>query len=262
MNVKSITVCVGYDDLLAVTLPRNIKHFSSYLVVTSLDDHRTADLVKEMPNVNLYKTDAFTRHGARFNKGLALEEAFDVVGRDGWISVWDADIILPDSLNLDQDLDPAKLYSMRRRVLNDVRLYHPGLPWSVAQIHMDKLFPGYFHLFNAAAPALSQQPWYDVTFAHAGGGDGAFQDRWRPEDKIRLAGECLHLGPIDTNWMGRCSDRLDGKLVEGSEDNRSVMENYVRHKGWRRSAQPAQPIQEHVEVPGYSPTGFKVGGKD
>ena len=257
--IKGIVVCVGYDDLLTLTLPRNLKHLSSCLVVTSKTDQRTRDLVKSV-GCELYQTDAFTRHGARFNKGLALEEGFDVLGRSGWIMVWDADVILPSpTLAPMGDLQVGKLYSARRHILTEPKQWSEHLNWSKVHIHNDKLFPGYFHLFNADDPVLVQRPWYDVTFSHAGGGDGYFQSRWKPEDKIRFPWNVMHLGPIDTNWHGRATDRTDGQPVDGQQESKAMQDVYVRAKGWVRGG-IRRPVQEHVEVPGYLPTDFKVGG--
>lgn len=259
-QIKGVVVCVKYDDLLAITLPRNVWHLSSCLVVTTKEDERTKAVVRSVPGCQIYETDAFTRHGATFNKSLAMEEAFDIVGRSGWIMVWDADVILPDQSPLFSDVVPGHLYSARRHVLNDARQWHDRLSWGSVPVHMDRLFPGYFHLFHADDPALQRRPWYDVTFSHAGGGDGYFQSRWADKDKVRFPWNVMHLGPIDTNWHGRVTDRVDGQpLGPESEQARAMQECYVRAKGWVRGYR-RQAVNEHVEVPGHSPTTFKVGG--
>lgn len=258
--MRGIVVCVGYDDLLKITLPRNIRHLEECLVVTSSADTKTQEFVKTIPNCRLYVTDSFYSYGARFNKGLALEMAFDELGRRDWILIWDADILFPDRM-LIPDLVPEVLYGARRRVLNEASMWSENLSWASVPIHNDKVWPGYFHLFHANDPHIKDRPWYDVTFAHAGGGDGYFQSRWVRAglDKQRLPFEVLHLGPIDTNWHGRCTERLDGQPVPNAQDNQQVMDNYKITKGWKRGV-PNQPIQERVHVPGYAPTGFKVGG--
>ena len=66
-----LSICVDFADILALTLPRNARHFKNILVVTSPDDHATADVVKSVKNASLFTTDAFYRDGAVFNKGLA-----------------------------------------------------------------------------------------------------------------------------------------------------------------------------------------------
>lgn len=131
--MKGIVVCVNYDDLLRITLPLNMRHLTECLVVSAPGDKRTASIVAATPSANLYVTDAFYRKGAKFNKGAALEEGFDALGRDGWILVWDADTILPESVPMADTLDPLKLYGAKRRVLVDPKEYQPKLDLKSAQ---------------------------------------------------------------------------------------------------------------------------------
>jgi len=57
--VNGITVSVGYDDLLAITLPRNARHFERVVVVSSPDDKATAKVVASVANAELFVTDVF-----------------------------------------------------------------------------------------------------------------------------------------------------------------------------------------------------------
>lgn len=256
--MKSLTVCVGYDDLLDITLPRNAHHFTECLVITTPDDERTHRVVKSVPNARLLTTDAFYQHSAKFNKGLAVEEGFDALGRDGWLCVWDADIIMPSSMNLG-GLCPSMLYSAQRLILKNVQDWSPGLDWARADSIRDVVFAGYFHVFHANDVHLKRRPWYDVTFAHAGGGDGYFQSRWTPVEKVYLPFKVLHLGPPDTNWCGRITRRVDGSVHPNVETHKRDMRNFLATKGWRQvDGEPAdQYFDEHVKVPGHSPTGFR-----
>ena len=56
--MKSIVVCVEYDDFLAVTLPRNRRHFRHTLVVTSFADLGTQRIARSA-GCACYLTDAF-----------------------------------------------------------------------------------------------------------------------------------------------------------------------------------------------------------
>ena len=114
-QMNGITVCVNYSDLLEITLRRNMRHLSRCVVVTSPEDANTLAVVDSVPNCTAYVTDAFKRHGAAFNKGLALEEGFEFLGRQGVICSWDADIVFPDSFPV-PDVQPGKLYSAPRRL--------------------------------------------------------------------------------------------------------------------------------------------------
>lgn len=123
MKPNCVIVCVDFADLLAVTLPKNRHHFESVVVVSTERDTDTND-VAYANNCLTYNTDAFYRNGADFNKFLTLEEGLDVLGRDGWICILDADILLPREipwLSLPPPVGPTpgRLYSPLRRMLEN-----------------------------------------------------------------------------------------------------------------------------------------------
>lgn len=248
LQIRGITICVQYDDLLAITLPRNAVHMAEVVVVTHPSDVRTKRIVEEVPNAILYETDAFYRYGAKFNKGLAMEEGFDVLGREGWLLVWDADTLFPPTLNLPV-LKPGKLYTPYRRILNDPTQWFDGFDWKQASQHRDKEWCGYFQLFHASDAVLRQRPWYGVNFTHCGGCDSVFQRRWHQCNKIRPPFEVLHLGPRDTNWFGRASTRRDGETIEEAQDRHQLMDTFMRYKRWRRRGPRVTDFQEHVPLP-------------
>ena len=74
--MKAITVCVEYDDLLAITLPWNAHAFDHTMIVTSWADKATYELVEKMADCGLavtpYRTDAFFDDDCSFNKGKAV----------------------------------------------------------------------------------------------------------------------------------------------------------------------------------------------
>lgn len=230
--LKGILTCCGYDDLLRHTLHVNARHLTEVVVVTSFDDHKTEAVVADVPNARCFKTDAFYRNGAKFNKGAAIEEGFDALGREGWILIFDADVVFPDSLPLD-NLNPAKLYGARRRMMDDPRQYTPGLKdWRKWPLSSQGGWPGYFQLFHAACPVIAQRPWYDVTYTHAGMSDNYFQLRWPSNQKEWLPLEVLHLGPRDRNWYGRVTPRLDGEAIPEATERAQNMRTMMMAKGW------------------------------
>ncbi len=257
--MKALTVCVNYDDLLAITLPRNARHLTEIVVVTHPDDHRTQTVVATVPSARCHLTDAFYRCGARFNKGWSMEEGFDALGREGFIMIFDADTLLPDSVPLD-NLDPETLYTAPRRILADPTRYRPDLDWKRLPLSNDRSFAGYLQIFHADATPIRDLPWYATEFAHAGGCDGYFESRWSPRKKVRLPFEVLHLGPRDSNWFGRASARADGLPVERAAENRAEMERYLAYKGWR-GARTVTEFNERVDVPGHKPSGYNLRGK-
>lgn len=259
--IRGIVVCVNYDDLLEITLWRNMRHLTECVVITTPTDERTKEVCRKVPNVRVFETDAFTRFGAKFNKGLAMEEGFDFLGRHGWILIWDADTLFPDELPSLNNLYQGRLYNAPRLILADPTRWRPDLDWSTLPISNDKSFPGYFQLFYAGDRIINQRPWYDVTFAHAGGGDGYFESRWPNHLKIRMPEKVLHLGPRDTNWFGRASPRRDGLTVEEQEQYQREMRDFLSFKGWAKTDVDVTTYNEKVAVPGATETGYKLRGR-
>jgi hypothetical protein len=256
-GLRGITVSIGYAETLRVTLVHNMRHLAECLVVTSPEDRETQEVIRSVPGARLHVTDAATRHGARFNKGLCMEEGFDVLGREGLICVFDADILFPDALSLDR-LRPGFLHGARRRILDDPARWRPDLDWSRLPLHPDDGPIGFAQIFSADDPYLAgTRPWYDVSFAHAGGGDAYFMRHWpRPRWSI-LPIECLHLGRVDTNWFGT------------DAEGREIMAAFVHRNGWRSIAGGHDPgaadrvgtIADRVTVPGYEPSTFDLPGR-
>jgi hypothetical protein len=225
--MKALTVCVGYDDLLEITLLRNLRHFSRFLVVTSPTDEATKGLVRDLQqtgrdNLDILETDAFWRDGASFRKWLAVEEGFDALGRDGWMCHIDADAILPDNTDW-RILEAGNIYSARRRILEDPHQWSPDLDWKKLPLIPDRELPGCLHVFHADSEPVKTLPWYGSHWLHAGGGDSHMLTKWPRDHQRWLPFEILHLGKDGQNWHGRCTPRLDGTLPDGADENRRKM---------------------------------------
>lgn len=255
-EIRGLVVAVGewYARTLAVSLPRNMRHLSECVVVTAPGDGAVLDVVRSVPGAVAFETDAFTRHGAMFNKGLAIEEAFDVLGRHGWLAVVDADILWPDELPLHL-LQSGCLHGMRRRILEDPAAWTPYLDWRTCPPHRDGGPIGWTQVWHADDPAVrDKRPWYDVSFGHAGGGDAAHMAHWPRSHWRILPCEALHLGPTDTHWFGV------------TPEAKNLMAKFVTENGWHRAAAKFTPDQVaragevpgRVEVPGYEPSTFEL----
>ncbi len=235
-DLRMITVCVEYADLLSLTLPYNKHHFKDILVVTSWKDKQTQQLCLEL-GVRVFETDLFYRDGARFNKWLALETALDFYGREGWIYLMDADVLWPQDLKgaLDK-ITPGFLYTPRRRMFPTIPRNALEIPnehiWNHYPLHRnDGEFAGYSQIFHASDPALGSAPWHELDWKHAGACDSWFQQKWKPQNKIRPNFEVLHLGEAGVNWMGRSTPFADGTLPEGAnERRREQMEMFRRRR--------------------------------
>ena len=217
--MKALTVCVDYDDLLALTLPRNLQHLEEVLVVTAPQDERTKALVEETRGARCYITDAFYRGGAQFNKGAAVEEAFDQLGREGWMCIIDADTLLPQAVSWPNEV--GFIYSAPRRMCREqdkavaaVETYD----WSGFKLGSDGEPAGYLQVFHARDPAIAgARPWYGLGWKGANGCDSDFSARWGRKKWRSLPFEVLHLGDDNLNWWGRQTKRLDGEQPRDAE---------------------------------------------
>lgn len=236
MKLKGLTVCVEFDDLLRLTLARNARHFEQLVVVTSPHDRRTMEAVEEvarehgLENVDVYLTNAFYKRGAAFNKGMSIEHGLDVLGRSGWLLVWDIDVVMPDVMDLSA-VEPGRLYCPHRRMCRDIKDYTGQTDWSRWPVEKETELAGYFQLFHAEDPVLTVRPWYAIDWRHAGGYDSVFQARWPNRRKVRLPFEVLHLGESYLNWHGRVQPRADGTLPrEADKRRRAQKEMYAQRK--------------------------------
>lgn len=236
LSAKAILVCVEYHDILELTIAKNASHFESITVVTTPDDIQTQSVVEKIPNARCYLTNAFYANGCAFNKGAAMEEGFDTAGRNGWIVVMDADIVLPPKINI-SELSDQKIYGVQRRMLEDVSSYADGRYHEIEEWKTLPTMPdtdiavGFFQLFNSCAPPLSNRPWYPIEWKHAGGCDSFFERKWSNQNRVRLFDfQVLHLGVPGKNWFGRTTAFLDGTIHEESENRFSQLANMVENR--------------------------------
>jgi len=240
----AITVCVDFDDLLAVTLPRNTPHFEQIVVITAPHDKRTMRLV-ENSSALYYVTDAFYRKGAKFNKGLAIEETLDNIGATGWLSMLDADIVLPKGFLTESSaerLDRECLYGARRRMCHDGTI-PPEEQWREYAIAPDGEIPGCLQIFHTEASALRTRPRFGTDWTHAGGYDSVFEAKFRPDNTRWLPFEILHLGQDGVNWCGRVSPRIDHQPIRDLDRHASDMAEM-----WKLRRQTRSLIHEKLPL--------------
>jgi hypothetical protein len=252
--IRGITVAVGefYAQTLEITLAKNMRHMAENVVVTTPRDELVKAVAAKVPGVRVLETNAFYEHNAMFNKGLGLERGFDFMGRHGWTLIWDSDILFPDELPIG---DPPKdvLHGCRRRMLTDVSKWRPDLDWRTCPHNRDGGPVGFFQLFHADA-LIGKEPWYDVTFTHAGGGDARFIEHFHPGKRRVMGFDVLHFGPHDSHWFGTSPEAKD------------MMAAYIVRNGWSRSHPHVDrsavlrvpDIDERVQVPGYGVSSFEM----
>jgi glycosyltransferase involved in cell wall biosynthesis len=198
VKIHGLTVSVGYAEFLARTITRWREGLASLVVVTAHGDDETV-VVAQDAGATVYVTDAFTRDGAVFNKGRAMEEArAEVMPSSDWLLFFDADVRPPAAWKARVcGIKPGYLYGCRR---------YQGEEEDFGQHAMvgDAPGVGYFQLFHSSDPAVQTSPLLETHWTHAGNYDNAFMDRWRDrgipirEVPFRLA----HLGERG-NWFGR-----------------------------------------------------------
>lgn len=261
--MKAIIVCVDFADLLSITLPYNRHHFDQIMIVTARNDIDTQYLAQKN-QCQLLLTDAFYEDGAVFNKWKALEEGLDVLGREGWLCIMDADVLWPKRIEWNPGdhyqygsisnpgeammsweyslLSAGNLYTPKRRMWEEWpaertmpiwwtasgRVVPPESYWSRFPLHRQQQeFAGYSQIFRADDPHLGPAPWHEIDWKHAGGADSFFQMKWPDACKIRPPFEVLHLGPAGVNWCGRASARVDGTLPPEAFKRKQMLKDFM-----------------------------------
>lgn len=237
--MRAILVCVDYSDLLAITLPYNRHHFDEVMVVTDLTDDASRD-VALANDASVYRTDAFYRDGADFNKWRALEEGLDEFGRSGWLCIMDADVLWPKVLppGFRESLTVGKLYTPLRHMFHNVQQPIPQeADWQRYPAHQQfNEWAGYSQIFHADDPVLGEAPWHQIDWRTAGGADSFFQQKWSRENKIRPAFNVLHLGEAGLNWCGRATERVDGSKHPDSDQRIAQLRDYIARRRYAPSS--------------------------
>lgn len=98
MFIEAIIVCVNYSDFLEITLPKNINHFDHIIIITTPEDVNTINYIESLKSakISLIKTNYFTFNRAKFNKGLAINLAYDHLKYKDFICYLDSDIVLEE----------------------------------------------------------------------------------------------------------------------------------------------------------------------
>jgi len=249
MSIRGITVSVEYDDLLEITLHRAAQVLDKIVVVTTPEDHATLAIVARVPNAVVYCTDAFYRDGAAFNKGRAIEEGLDFLGRRGWILSFDADIVLPADFPPEHQRYKRVLYAPWRRILDDPTQhghYADPATWRKLPRYEETWeFAGACLLFHADAPHLGEPPWFGVTWEAAQGYDTEFFFKWPEKHRKRWDYDVLHLGRHTQNWYGRRTPKLDGTIPEKAAERAARMDRLHVDRQLTRAKYPYP--NEHIQ---------------
>lgn len=222
-EIHALTVCVGYHRHLVRTLLPWMRGCASITVVTSPDDthtHRVCQLIQNSWReregtpypLSLFKTDAFTRYGAAFNKGLAINEAVKtVVPWEDWVLIYDCDICpAPGWRERLPPLQMGYLYGRHRLEAKDLgRVGDPSCP----RVPDDRVGYGYFQLFHAKDPKVHQSRLYAEDYRHAGNSDSDFLLSFRSM-VAEIPEPVWHLGGRHENWFGVGQEEAFRRMIQ------------------------------------------------
>lgn len=222
LRLEAVTCCVGFDDILDVTLGLNHPHFDSVIVVTTHADILTQKVAAKH-GAHCVQTDLFAKNGRGFNKGAAINAGMDRYQYHGWRMHLDADIILPDNFrrllfnhsHLDRDclygadridvVGREELTKLRGTIAHEPQaawrcLVNPRHTRAPGARYVDPLRGycpiGYFQLWHASA-----QKEYPYSLGSASHDDVMFAATW-PESQRRLlpTGFVYHLCGSEPKW--------------------------------------------------------------
>ncbi len=244
MRIEAITVCVGYGDFLAVTLPENQHLVDDLVVITSPDDDETREVCRKYSVHHVLSEDH--RRGGPFNKARLVNRALDQINAREWVLHIDADIVLPRQFAMLLDvahIDEKCIYGADRCSLTgydqwvkfkrekggwDNHRYDnyltfppdsaPGARW-VSKLH-GYVPIGAFQLFHgdAAIDRGIHQKRYPHHHGDAARADVQFALQWdRRYRRLLPEVAVLHLesqkAKLGANWCGRTTTRFGPEIA-------------------------------------------------
>jgi hypothetical protein len=238
MRIEAVTVCVGYADFLAVTLPLNLPSFDHFVVVTTPEDNETRELCRRY-GVTCIVTREFYRNGDKFNKARGINKGLDQLSHTEFVVHIDADVILPRHFRAgisEANLDPECLYGIDRVMVRCwwdwVKLRDSG--YLQKDYHCRVNFPkklevgnrwanseygycpiGFFQLWHSRSDIYRgvHLRHYPTTWNDAARADVQFAIRWDRRQRLLLPEIiAVHLesesAPLGVNWQGRKTKRF------------------------------------------------------
>jgi hypothetical protein len=223
LRLEAVTCCVGFDDMLDVTLGLNMAQLDTMIVITSHEDKATHKVINKH-GARMVQTDLWKKNGRNFNKGAAINHAFSYFQYFGWRMHLDADIALPDNFRRvlfnRTHLERECIYGADRMdviglgTLNELRaspqhLYgsHVRIEAPVGHRFIDPLngyVPiGFFQLWHA-----SSHRQYPYSLGSAAHDDTLFSAQWKEQHRRHLPTVvCHHVLAAPSvqgeNWDGK-----------------------------------------------------------
>lgn len=234
-KLEIITISVGFDDILDVTISENHTQCDHLIIVTTHEDKATQSVCRKH-GVTCVPTDVINPSPNEFRKGAGINRGFDFLRYYGWRLYLDADIFLHNNFNRilfnHTYLDESVLYGcdrinvsglkefedIKKRLDNNPQhaygyLINPSHGGTFGSRYVDgyDLFCpiGAFQLWHA-----SQQKPYPSSKNEASHDDVSWAKLW-PRSKRQLLPSTFvyHLVPegevvFGANWKGRTQPRI------------------------------------------------------
>ena len=221
--LECVTVSVGFDDYLGLTLDRLLETFDRVAVVTVEEDAATRRLVERRGALEVLSTRA--RHaGEAFNLPALINDGVAALAPTGWIAKIDPDIFLPAGAReaLGGVLDDREvLWGSRRYFAETKPIFERfvatgdyGLLEAPYEDHeVDVL--GFFQLCHVGSRSLAlaeRGTFYDEDRYEGPSrtNDRLLSGRFAVGSRRRTPFDVVHLGldAIGTNWKGRRAPRF------------------------------------------------------
>ena len=208
-KLSGVVVSVNYGDRLADTLPKNIKLFDQFVVVTSPEDTLTQKVAEEHGATVVLSSRCYEDDHS-FNKGRMLNEGLAALKDPDWVILTDADITLNPGTRdfvMENSFNPGCLYFTARQD-------HSPVAGQNAVVNMEP--NGYFQMFNPKALVVRDRfpRFVCEEFCSAGSVDSWFWQQW-PRDKVVFVPDLMvqHFASerLGANWNGVAQAQQSGK---------------------------------------------------
>lgn len=222
-KIDCVTVCVRFDDYLALTLDRLLATFDRVAVVTVDEDEATRRLVDER-GAELVLSERVQHMGERFNLPALINDGVAALSPSEWICKIDPDIYLPADARakLDEVLgDPELLWGSRRYFCETVdvfRRFEETGDYGLLEPPYEDGDPdvlGFMQIAHARARHLELEGRGTFYVEDRYEGPSRTNDRllsgaYPLENRRRTPFDVVHLGldAIGTNWKGRKAPRF------------------------------------------------------
>jgi hypothetical protein len=222
-KIDCVTVSIGFDDYLSLTLPRMVETFDRVAVVTEAADLAT-QRVAEGLGAQVVCSTRKQHAGEVFNLPALINDGVRALAPEAWIVKMDPDIFLLRGARaaLDGSLhDPELVWGSRRyfcETLADFRRFEQSEDLSRLEPPYEDHDPdvlGFFQLAHAGSRHLDLSG--RGTFYEEGRYEGPsrtndrlLSGRYPPAQRRRTPFDVVHLGldAIGTNWKGRKAPRF------------------------------------------------------